>query len=69
MYHCVAGDYLGRTGVHERFTGNLRCDMAIVLLRILLSDLEWCTYCFTWKIREETGFLQIEEELYGDIRG
>ena len=57
------------TGVHERFTGNLRCDMAIVLLRILLSDLEWCTYCFTWKIREETGFLQIEEELYGDIRG
>lgn len=25
-----------------------------LLLRILLSDMEWCTHSFTWQIREET---------------
>jgi len=53
-YHRTSGDNLGRTGIHEGFTGNLWCDMATLLLRILLSDMEWRTHSFTWQIREET---------------
>ena len=53
-YHRTSGDHLGRTGIHEGFTGNLRCNMATLLLRILLSDMEWHNHSFTWQIREET---------------
>ena len=34
--------------------GIIWCDMATLLLRILLSDMEWRTHSFTWQIREET---------------
>lgn len=47
--HCTAGDYLGRTGVPERFSGNLRCDLADVLYSFLLSDLQWYSDSPSWK--------------------
>jgi len=45
----IAGDYLGRTGVPERFSGNLRCDLADVLYSFLLSDLQWYSDSPSWK--------------------
>ena len=36
-YYRAAGDYLGRTGIYERLTWHLRCHLAAVLYRCLLS--------------------------------
>ena len=37
----LAGDHLGRTGIYERLTWHLRCHLAAVLYRCLLSYFQW----------------------------
>ena len=36
-YYSSSGDYMGRTGVYERLTGNIRSNMAFILYRSILS--------------------------------
>ena len=57
--HCTAGDYLGRTGIYERFPGNFGSYLAVVLYSSLLSDLQWCADRITWQTGEETGLFQV----------
>ena len=40
-YYRAAGDHLGRTGIYERLTWHLRCYLAAVLYRCLLSYFQW----------------------------
>lgn len=40
-YYRAAGDHLGRTGIYERLTWHLRCHLAAVLYRCLLSYFQW----------------------------
>ena len=56
-HYRAAGDHLGRTGIHEGISGNFRRNLAHVLYRRLLSDLERYPDRAPGTVGEEAGLL------------